>query len=156
MSRIHAIDWFSTRPAAGARTTVGAAAISLITLDLSNKIAWNDGFSDLLWNTADPTAAWEEYDNCAVELDVSITGYVIAGGSGVVSRQLQASFSRIAGAVTRIALPLQTVIGVSAALAAALTDLDSSGNLLRVRVTGVAGFTIDWMADARVRIRKVA
>lgn len=138
MARRKLIHWVSTGDVAV--TTVGAVAADAVTFDLSSASAHPDGIAS---------------DNCCIDVEAHVLGYSTAGGNGVVNRVVQANFSRIGGAVTAIA-PIQTIIGVTAALVGALTTVDNNGNVIRVRVTGVAAFTIDWFADARIRIYQPA
>lgn len=137
MARRKIIHWVSTGDAAV--TTVGVASATVCQFDLSSLTESPDGVAS---------------NGCAISVDATVLGYSTAGTTDlVVNRQIQASFKRTSSVISTIAAQVPTIIGVSAALAGAVTNIDNpDNNIIRCRVTGVAAITIDWFCDMRIRI----
>lgn len=109
--------------------TTDATATTVVSYDLSDA-------------AASPTeAAW---NNCSVTVRCVISG---RQSSNIVAGEMQASFERTSGTLAAVGVAGGTgTLSKSAALVTAAVTIDASGNLIRVRVAGVAATTIDWSA----------
>jgi len=82
-----------------------------------------------------------------------VYGTVLARNTstGVIGSTLMfyGSFKRVAGTTTSVSLPAITLAANEVGAWAVVTPvvIDNSGDVIRIRVTGVAATTIDWLAD---------
>lgn len=122
----------------GQAQTVGAVAVTVVSFDLADANASPD-------NTVS--------NNCAVQIEASIVGKD-AASNDVGHKQLARGFKRIAGVLSTTDATVITAVNglLQGQLATAAFDLDVSGTIIRLRVTGVATRTIDWFGDIRIRI----
>lgn len=125
----------------GTASTAGATAATVASFDLSSA-------------GASPTGV--AFDNCSVEVEATLTGYVTSGTAGAIAtRKLTRAVKRVSGTVSTVgALTNLTALLSDAALALVALDIDVSGNVIRLRATGVAGETITWFGDMKIRINQ--
>lgn len=113
----------------GSVQTTDATATTVVSYDLSSAAASPSGVA---WN------------NCAVSARCVISG---RQSSNIVAGEIIAAFERTTGTLAAVGAAGGTgTLNKSAALDTATVTIDASGNLIRVRVTGVAATTIDWSA----------
>jgi hypothetical protein len=106
-----------------------------------------------LTSTTDDNAA-RTWDNCVAVVTAEVMGYTSAGD--VATRVVNATFKRVSGTLAIVgALQGITALVADAALAAVVADIDSTGNVIRVRATGVAGQEIDWFASMKLTMYRV-
>jgi hypothetical protein len=111
------------------QTTDAATATIVVSYDLSSAAASPSG------------VAW---DGCSVNARCVISG---KQAGNTVAGEVLAVFRRTAGTLAQVgaAAGIGTLFS-DAALANSTVTIDASGNLIRVRVTGVVATTIDWSA----------
>lgn len=117
-------------PKSGIVSTTGAASDNVVTYDCSSA-----------------TEALGALDNCMITATALVMARV-ASSTDYARVKLERSFARESGTLAALdatAIVLGTSY-IDAALATIVTDLDASGSLIRVRVTGVALITIPWTA----------
>lgn len=125
-------------PAAVVQTTDETTATTIASYDLASAAASNTGVA---------------FDNCAVSVRAQLTGYTAAGNTATV--QMAAAFKRVAGTLSQVGVTVNLMaLQADAALATAVPTIDASGTTIRVRVTGVAGQTINWLASLEVFINQ--
>jgi hypothetical protein len=122
------MNWLS-----GVVQTTDATQTTLFSYDLSSASASGTG------------AAWND---CTVQVMLMVTG---KSGTNHLGGELLATFKRNSGtlAIVGAAAGIGT-LQADAALATASVSIDASGNIIRVRVTGVAATTIDWSGNLQM------
>jgi hypothetical protein len=107
-----------------AQTTDAATAVTVASFDLSS------------------TAFGAAWNNCVVSARAHVCG---RQSTNSAVGQLMAGFSRNSGTLAQIgsAVAIGSLLA-DAALATVAVNIDSSGNLIRLRVNGVVATTIDW------------
>lgn len=122
----------------GSVQTVGAVTATVASFDLADAAANPDGLVS---------------NNCGIRVEGNIQGHdSVSNDTG--GKTIARGFKRIAGTVTAtdaasLAIVTNTLPGQ---LATATFDCDFSGTVLRLRVTGVVGRTINWFGDMVIRI----
>lgn len=127
----------------GELQTAGAVSGSVVELDLSSA-------SD------NPSGA--ALNNCALLVVAELVGYVTAGTTNAAyTRKLTAAFKRVATVLSELGADSDIAAAkTDAALTTAVATLDSTGNLVRLRVTGVAGETVLWVGHVTYFINQPA
>lgn len=97
-------------------------------------------------------------DGTTVTLDIFLQGREttsLTNFGEIASTHFIVQATRIAGVLSLVGTPTVVVSfaqGSNAALAGASAAVDVSANTLRLRATGVVGFTLEWFGDMRPRI----
>lgn len=113
-------------PVTGTVQTTDATVTTLASYDLSDALVSPSG------------AAW---NNCTVQVEAFAGGHT-AGGNGA-GGIFKASFKRISGTVTQVGITIGDLFVDTTLIGSAIT-IDFSGNVLRLRVNGIGGQTINW------------
>jgi len=90
-------------------------------------------------------------DDCVLQVIAEIQGYVSAGTVGATAtRTASLRCKVVAGVLSSGTVAFPVALDADAALALAILTLDTSGTLIRARVTGVVGETVEWLVKMRV------
>lgn len=119
----------------GSVQTVGAVSASVFEFDVSTSVP----------------ELGVALDDCVLQVIAEIQGYASAGTVGATATIMASLRCKVVvGVLSSGTVAFPVALDADAALALAILTLDTSGTLIRARVTGVVGETVEWSVKMRV------